>query len=226
MNILVVDDEPNILTLMDAILSAEGYRVIPANNGSDALDIFLDKHIDMVICDEMMPLLSGNELVSAIREEDTDIPIIMVTAKGGIDDKGKSFSLGIDDYMVKPISADELLMRVKALFRRAKIVTDKKITVGNVVLDYNTRTITDDSRNLSLYLTKTEFEILYKLLSYPEKPFTKWQLFREFWGINSDTDDSIVKVFISKIRKQIEVFPEIGIKTIMGVGYQGVKNEK
>ena len=226
MNILVVDDEPNILTLMNAILSSEGYHVIAANNGSDALDIFLDKHIDMVICDEMMPLLSGNELVTAIREEDTNIPIIMVTAKGSIDDKGKSFSLGIDDYMVKPISSDELLMRVKALFRRAKIVTDKKITIGNVVLDYNTRTITDDSRNLSLYLTKTEFEILYKLLSYPEKPFTKWQLFHEFWGINSDTDDSIVKVFISKIRKQIEIFPEIGIKTIMGVGYQGVKHEK
>lgn len=226
MNILVVDDEQNILILMEAILSAEGYNVILSNNGSDALDIFLDKHIDMVICDEMMPLLSGNELVSAIREEDSTVPIIMVTAKGSIDDKGKSFSLGVDDYMVKPISPDELLMRVKALFRRAKIVIDKKIIIGNVVLDYDIKTITDKNRNLSLTLTKTEFELLYKLLSYPEKPFTKWQLFHEFWGIDSETDESIVKVFISKIRKQIEIFPEIGIKTIMGVGYQGVKNEK
>lgn len=223
MNILVVDDEINILTLIKAILSSNGYNVITAQNGSIALDIFLDKHIDMVICDEMMPILSGNELVKAIRNEDSNIPIIMVTAKSQIDDKAKSFSLGVDDYMIKPISYDELLMRVNALFRRAKINIDKKIIVGNVELDYNTRIIQDKLKNISLNLTKTEFEILYKLLSYPEKVFTKWQLFHEFWGINSDTDESIVKVFISKIRKQIEIFPEIGIKTVMGVGYQGVK---
>ena len=226
MNILVVDDEINILTLINKLLTNQGYTVFTAKDGAEAFDIYLDKHIDMVITDEMMPQLSGNELVEAIRKENQTLPIIMVTAKGATADKGKSFSLGVDDYIVKPIDVDELLMRVNAIFRRAKINTDKQIIVGNVTLDSNTHTITDSTKNLSITLTNTEFDLLYKLLSYPEKAFTKWQLYNEFWGLNSEIGESIVKVFIFKIRKQIEIFPEIEIKTVMGVGYQGVRYEK
>ncbi len=226
MNILVVDDEINILTLINKLLTNQGYTVFTAKDGAEAFDIYLDKHIDMVITDEMMPQLSGNELVEAIRKENQTLPIIMVTAKGTTADKGKSFSLGVDDYIVKPIDVDELLMRVNAIFRRAKINTDKQIIVGNVTLDSNTHTITDSTKNLSITLTNTEFDLLYKLLSYPEKAFTKWQLYNEFWGLNSEIGESIVKVFIFKIRKQIEIFPEIEIKTVMGVGYQGVRYEK
>ncbi len=226
MNILVADDEENILTLISDILTKDGHKVFVAYDGAEALDIYEDNAIDMIICDEMMPRLSGNELVAAVRKENTAIPIIMVTAKGAVDDKKKSFDLGVDDYMVKKIDGAELIMRVNALARRAKISTEKKITVKNVVLNAETHTITDESKSLSVSLTNKEFEILFKLLSYPEKVFSKWQLFNEFWGADSEVDDGIVKFFIHKIRKQIEAFPEIDIKTVMGVGYQGVRNEK
>lgn len=225
MNILIADDEENILTLLSTILSKEDFTVFAAKDGEEALGIYYDKHVDMLILDEMMPKLSGNDLMKEIRKENADIPIIIVTAKYLTADKAASFSFGADDYMVKPVDGDELIMRINVLFRRAKINTDKKITVGRVILDSNTQTISDnDKRNITL--NKTEFDILYKLLSYPEKAFTRWQLYNEFWGVNSDTDEGIVKVVIFKIRKQIELFPEIGIKTVMGVGYQGVRNEK
>ncbi len=212
--------------MLTKILASDGHKVIAAADGSTALDLYIDHSFDMVICDEMMPGLSGNELVEHIRKENSTVPIIMVTAKSSTADKGISFSLGVDDYMVKPIDCDELLMRVNAVARRAKINTDRRIIVGDTVLDDNTHTVSNEKAGLSVTLTKTEFEILYKLLSYPEKAFTKWQLFNEFWGVDSDTDEGIVKVFIFKIRKQIEPFSEIGIKTLMGVGYQGVRNEK
>ena len=150
----------------------------------------------------------------------------MVTAKSSIDDKAVSYELGVDEYIVKPFDKDELLLRINAIFRRAKINTDRQIKVGDVVLDYNTHTVTNTKTNVSVSFSKTEFDILYKLLSYPEKAFTKWQLYNEFWGLNSDTDESIVKVFILKIRKKIEQFPEIEIQTIMGIGYRGVRNER
>lgn len=226
MKILVVDDELNILRLFNAILSNAGYEVITSSNGSDALDIYYDQHIDMIICDEMMPVMSGNELIKEIRNENTTIPIIMVTAKSSIDDKAISYELGVDEYIVKPFDKDELLLRINAIFRRAKINTDRQIKVGDVVLDYNTHTVSNIKKNLSVNFSKTEFDILYKLLSYPEKAFTKWQLYNEFWGLNSDTDESVVKVFILKIRKKIEPFPEIEIQTIMGIGYRGVRNER
>lgn len=226
MNILVADDEKNILTLIRDILTKDGHKVFTAADGAEALDIYEDNAIDMVICDEMMPRLSGNALVAAVRKENTSVPIIMVTAKGTVDDKKKSFDLGVDDYMVKKIDGEELIMRVNALARRAKINTENKITVKNVVLNADTHTISDESKSLSITLTNKEFKILFKLLSYPEKVFSKWQLYNEFWGVNSDVDESIVKFFIHKIRKQIEPFSEIDIKTVMGVGYQGIRNEK
>ncbi len=226
MTILIADDDLHILTYISTILAAEGHKVITARDGAEALDIYYDRHIDMLICDEMMPNLSGNGLIKEIRLEDPSLPIIMVTAKGAVDDKKKSFNLGVDDYLVKPVVSDELIMRVNALCRRAKINTDKKITVGDVVLDSATLTITNSVKGLAVTLTKTEFEILYKLLLYPEKVFSKWQILHEFWGVDSEVDDKIVKAFISKIRKQIEPFPEITIKTIMGMGYQGVRNEE
>lgn len=226
MTILIVDDDKNILTLLTTVLQSDGFEILAADDGAKALDLYFDNHIDMLICDEMMPVLSGNELVRQIRMDDPALPIIMVTAKDATSDKGESFDCGVDDYMVKPIDCDELLMRVRALFRRAKINTDKKIIVGDTVLDSNDHTITNRSKNLSVTLTKTEFDILYKLLLYPEKVFSKWQLLHEFWGVDSEVDDGIVKVFISKIRKQLESFPEIAIKTVMGIGYQGVRNEE
>lgn len=226
MRILVVDDEINIVKLIKTILEKEGYEVVTALDGERALDIYYDGHVDMIICDEMMPRVNGNEMIREIRSENKNIPIIMVTAKGSIEDKALSFDLGVDDYLVKPIDTQELIIRVKAIFRRLKIVTDKKIQVKDVLIDSTTNTVSNVVTGESVSLTKTEFDILYKLLSYPEKSFTKYQLFNEFWGVNSDTDESIIKVFILKIRKKIEPFPEIGIQTIMGIGYRGIRNDK
>ena len=215
MTILIADDDKNILTLLTAVLSREGFSILTAGDGAEALDVFLDRHIDMLICDEMMPNLSGNELVREVRKMSRELPVIMVTAKDAI-----------GDYMVKPVDCDELLMRVRAVFRRAKIRTDRKIVVDGTVLDSDTHTVSHVARGQSVTLTKTQFGILFKLLLYPEKVFSKWQLFHEFWGVDSEVDDGIVKVFISQIRKQIEPFPEIGIKTVMGIGYQGVRHEE
>lgn len=225
MRILAVDDEEHILKLYNAILTGAGYEVVTAHDGEEALNIYYQGKIDLIICDEMMPNVTGNQLIKEIRYESKNIPIIMVTAKSSIDDKGISYDLGVDDYMVKPINKEELLMRISALFRRAKIFTEKKIIIGDVVLDSNTHSVVNEKKNLCVNLTKKEFDILFKLFSYPEKAFTKWQLFNEFWGIDSDTDESVVKVFILKIRKKIEVFPEIEIQTLMGIGYRGIKNE-
>ena len=226
MRILVVDDEINIVKLIKTILEKEGYEVVTALDGERALDIYYDGHVDMIICDEMMPRVNGNEMIREIRSENKNIPIIMVTAKGSIEDKALSFDLGVDDYLVKPIDTQELIIRVKAIFRRLKIVTDKKIQVKDVLIDSTTNTVSNVVTHESVSLTKTEFDILYQLLSYPEKSVTKYQLFNEFWGVNSDTDESIIKVFILKIRKKIEPFPEIGIQTIMGIGYRGIRNDK
>jgi DNA-binding response OmpR family regulator len=148
----------------------------------------------------------------------------MCTAKGSIEDKAQGYDAGIDDYMVKPIDFDELLMRIKAVLRRAETVSERKLKVGNTVLDYDTLTITDGEKTETL--TKKEFGILFKLLSYPEKSFSKSQLFEEFWSFDSDTEEDAVKVYVNKIRNKIENFPEIDVQTVRGVGYRGVRNEK
>lgn len=226
LKILIVDDEINIRNLFKIRLENEGYEVYTAKDGLEALDVVYDNIIDMCIVDVMMPNLDGNSFVKKIRSENFNMPIIMVTAKGQLDDKIEAFDSGIDDYMTKPIEFDELLLRMKALFRRAKIVTDKKIVIGDTVLEYDTLTITNNKLNLNVTLTKKEFSILYKLLSYPERTFTKGQLFDEFWGLDNYGDVDAVKVYISKIRSIIEPFPEIDIATIRGIGYRGIKKDE
>lgn len=226
LKILIVDDEINIRDLFKIRLEHEDYEVYTAKDGLEALDVVYNNIIDMCIVDVMMPNLDGNSFVKKIRSENFNMPIIMVTAKGELDDKKEAFDSGIDDYMTKPIEFDELLLRMKALFRRAKIVTDKKVVIGNTVLEYDTLTVTNNKLNLNVTLTKKEFSILYKLLSYPERTFTKGQLFDEFWGLDNYGDVDAVKVYISKIRSIIEPFPEIDIATIRGIGYRGIKKDE
>lgn len=225
-NILIVDDEINIQQLFKIRLVNVGYHVLTASDGEEALDIFYNQQIDMLIVDVMMPNMNGMELVNTIRNEGYNTPVIMVTAKGKLEDKKEGFLVGIDDYMVKPVEFDELLFRMNALFRRAKIVNERKITIGNTILDYDTLSILDKKKNLRITLTKKEFQILFKLLSYPERSFTKGQLFDEFWGLDNDSDDDVVKVYVSKIRDRIKDFDEIEIDTIRGIGYRGIRNEK
>ena len=223
-NILVAEDDINILRLMEIRLKHAGYIVFIAKDGEDALKKFEENHIDLIIADVMMPKKDGIKLISEIRDSGSNVPAIMVTAKGTLEDKAQGFLVGIDDYMVKPIEFDELMFRIKALLRRAKIVSERKLSVGPVALDYDSLTITAEGRE-SVTLTKREFSILFKLLSYPELSFTKGQIFEEFWGYDSESDEDTVKVFINRIRSKIKDFPEIDIETIRGIGYKGVRHE-
>ncbi len=221
---LIVEDDKNIRKLMQIKLTNEGYSVITAEDGLDALNKIAENHVDIIILDAMMPKMDGFEFLETIRKDGNLTPIIMVTARGSFDDKRQGFMLGVDDYMIKPIDFNELSLRIIAVLRRAKIVNERKIEIGNTVLDYNTLTVYDNENKVNL--TKKEFDILYKLLFYPERSYSKRMLFEEFWDYDSETEEDIVKVYINKIRNKISVFSNIDIETIRGIGYKGIKNEK
>lgn len=224
--ILVVDDEENIRNLFRLRLEEANYDVLTARSGREALDAVYRNVIDLCIVDVMMAGMDGFAFVDQIRREGFRMPVIMVTAKDGLQAKKTGFLVGVDDYMVKPVEFDELLLRMQALFRRAHIVSEKRIEAGATVLDLETLTIRNDAIQKRISLPKRDFYILYKLLSYPERTFTKGQLFDEFWGPENPVDMDAVKVYVSKIRNAIAPFPEIDIETIRGIGYRGVRHEK
>ncbi len=224
-NILLAEDDKNLRKLMEIRLKDNKFNVYSASNGKEALDKLYNNPVDIMVVDIMMPIMDGYELVKTARQDYPNIPAIMVTAKDAFEDKNKGYSLGIDDYMVKPVNCDELVLRINAILRRAKIVSERKIVVNNTSIDYNSLTISDNTGK-STTLAKKEFSILFKLLSYPERVFTKSELFDEFWGSNSDTDENTIKVHINYIRNKIKDFPDIGIENIRGFGYKGVRNEK
>lgn len=223
-NVLIVEDDFNICKLMKIKLSQEGYNCFTAHNGLEGIEKLAENHVDIVIADAMMPKMDGFEMVKEMRSLNFATPVIMVTAMGEIEDKSKGFMVGVDDYMVKPIDFKELFLRMKAVLRRANIVSEKKIVIGSTVLDYNTLTVSCGEEKETF--TKKEFQILFKLLSYPEQSFSKSALFEEFWSFDSDTEEDAVKVYINKIRNKISRFKEIDVETVRGVGYKGVKNEK
>ena len=222
-NILIAEDEENLLNLYKIRLDKRGYNVILANNGKEAIDIIYKGGVDLAILDVMLPIYSGFEVLETIRRLQLDIPVIMATSMGQLNDKKEGFSLGADDYLVKPFDFDELLMRIEAIVRRYKINAESKIVIGETTLDAETLEVFNKDNKVTL--SKKEFQILFKLLSYPEKTFTKEQIFDEFFGIDSNADYDSVKVYVSKIRKQISVFGNIDIDNIRGVGYRGIRNE-
>ena len=221
-NILIAEDEENLLNLYKIRLDKKGYNVILANNGKQAIDLIYKGGIDLAILDVMLPIYSGFEVLETIRRLELDIPVLMATSMGQLNDKKEGFSLGADDYLVKPFDFDELLMRIEAIVRRYKINTESKIVVGDTTLDAETLEVYNKTEKITL--SKKEFQILFKLLSYPEKTFTKEQIFDEFFGIDSNADYDSVKVYISKIRKQIAIFDNIDIDNIRGIGYRGIRN--
>ncbi len=220
-NILVADDDKNTRLLMKAVLEAERYHVFTAKDGKEALDVLDAEHIDLVVLDVMMPNIDGYEFTKAIRNAGNNLPILMVSAKHYPEDKRQGFLVGTDDYMTKPVDEGEMLLRIKALLRRAKIVSERKITIGDVVLDYDCLTVTkgDDVQELP----QKEFMLLYKLLSYPGKIFTRIQLMDEIWGSDSDTGWETVTVHIGRLRKRFEDFTEFRIESVRGLGYKAVK---
>ncbi len=220
--ILVVDDDKNMRMLFKALLEREKYTVFTAENGEDALRVMDEEYIDLVILDIMMPKMDGYEFTRTLREVDNNLPILMVSAKQLPEDKQKGFLVGTDDYITKPIDNNEMLLRVKALLRRAKIAADRKIEIGDVVIDYESFTVTKGDEVQTL--PKKEFLLLYKLLSYPNKIFTRIQLMDEIWGADSETGWETVTVHVRRLRKRFEGWPEFEIVAVKGVGYKAVKH--
>jgi len=219
-NILVVEDDRNTKKLMEVILNNHGFSHFSASNGVEALDVLDNQLIDLIILDIMMPKMDGYELTRLLRENNINIPILMVTAKQLLEDKKKGFIVGTDDYMTKPVDEEEMILRIKALLRRAKIVTDHQLVSGKVVLDYDSLSVIyQDDRQM---LPQKEFYLLYKLLSYPDKIFTRLQLMDEIWGMDSETNENSVNVHINRLRKRFENYHEFEIVTIRGLGYKGV----
>ncbi len=221
-HILVVDDDKHTRQLLRAILENEHYTVSTAADGEKALDVMDTEHIDLVVLDIMMPNMDGYEFTKALREVENNLPILMVSAKQLPEDKKKGFLVGTDDYMTKPIDEEEMLLRIKALLRRAKIVNDRKIEIGDVVLDYDALTVTGHGEKQEL--PQKEFMLLYKLLSYPGKIFTRIQLMDEIWGAESDTGWETVTVHIGRLRKRFDGWQEFSIESVRGLGYKAVKN--
>ena len=221
-NILVVEDNEDMRELFCTVLADAGYRALEASNGEEALDVMQKEYIDLIIADIMMPVMDGYELTSAIRDSGSDIPILIVTAKGEFEDMKKGFRAGSDDYMIKPVNVRELILRVEALLRRAKISGEKRISIGETVLDYDNLTvITNGSESI---LPKKEFYLLYKLLSYPGKIFTRSQLMDEIWGMFSETDERTVNTHINRLRDRFSASEDFEIVTVRGLGSKAVKN--
>ncbi len=220
-HILVVDDDRHTRMLLQAILEAENYTVFTASNGEEALEVTDREHIDLVVLDIMMPKMDGYEFTKTLRECDDNLPILMVSAKHLPADKKKGFIVGTDDYMTKPIDEEELLLRIKALLRRARIVSEQRITIGDVVLDYNSMSVTKGTQTQTL--PQKEFMLLYKLLSYPGQIFTRIQLMDEIWGADSETGWETVTVHIGRLRKRFDGWQEFEIDSVRGLGYRAVK---
>lgn len=219
--ILVVDDDKNTRLFLKAVLENASYTVSVASDGVQALQIMDKEHIDLIVLDIMMPNMDGYELTKAIRDSDNSLPILMISAKQLPADKHKGFLVGTDDYMIKPIDDEEMLYRIKALLRRAKIANEHKIVIGDVVLDYDSLTVSRGSEQVEL--PQKEFLLLFKLLSYPGKIFTRIQLMDEIWGADSETGWETVTVHIGRLRKKFEGWDEIQIEAVRGLGYKAVR---
>ena len=219
--IMVVDDDKSTRMLLKAVLEAENYTVHTACNGEEALEILDRAHIDLVVLDVMMPKMDGYAFTRTLREGNNNLPILMVSAKQLPQDKKKGFLVGTDDYMTKPIDEEEMLLRIRALLRRARIVSERRIVVGDVVLDYDAMTVSRHGECQEL--PQKEFLLLYKLLSYPGKIFTRIQLMDEIWGAESETGWETVTVHIGRLRRRFEGWPEFEIVSVRGLGYKAVK---
>ncbi len=220
-NILVVEDDIKLNNIYCSALQSNSYNTIQALDGEEALDIAAEKTVDLVISDIMMPEVDGYELTKELREMYPELPILMISAKEGFEDKRYGFMAGIDDYMVKPVDLNEMILRVNALLRRAKMVTERKLTIGGTVLNYDTYTAEYNGKTVEI--PQKEFLVLYKLMSYPSRTFTRRQLMDEFWGYDTDSEERTVDVHINRLRDRLRDCPDIEINTIRGLGYRGVK---
>ena len=219
--ILIVEDDKDLLKLFCTVLKKEGYEVAVAEDGVQALRYLDREYTDLIISDIMMPNLDGYQLVEAVRKAGRQTPILIITAKDGFDDMRRGFSLGSDDYMVKPINVNELVLRVRALLRRNQMLNERKQTFGTLVMDMDTMTVTIGEE--SQILPQKEFMLLYKLITSAGKTFTRQQLMDEVWGPDSPSDVRTVDVHINRLRERFRDFSELEIATVRGLGYKIIR---
>lgn len=222
-NILVADDQPNIRRLYEYTLEKNGYRPFTAENGEEVLKVLEKQHIDLVILDVMMPKLDGYECLKAMRESGINIPVLIITARDSAEDLRKSFLLGSDDYMTKPVDETEMLLRIKAILRRSKISEEQRIVIGGTTLVYDSFSVIRNGE--TAVLPRKEFQILFKLLSFPGKTFTRQSLMDEFWSMDSDSEARTVDVHINRLRERFKDDPDFSIVTVRGLGYKAVRND-
>lgn len=220
--ILIVEDNKNTSRLMKALLEHAGYETEVAYNGVEGFEVLDRIHIDLILLDVMMPVMDGYEFTDQLRKSNDNVPILMVTAKHLPEEKCRGFLVGTDDYMIKPVNEEELLLRIKALLRRSQIANEHRLSIGNVILDYDGLTVSRGDEIQTL--PQKEFYLLYKLLSYPNQIFTRIQLMDEIWGKDSESVDTTVNVHINRLRKRFENYNEFEIVAIRGLGYKAVRN--
>ena len=217
-SILVVEDDETLNKMICAKLKQEKFKAFSAFNGEEALEILDSEYIDLMISDIMMPTMNGYELTQELRKAAYKLPILMITAKGQMEDLEKGFQAGTDDYMIKPINLKEMVLRIIALLRRAKITNEKKLVAGKTVLDYSALTINIDSKEYDI--PPKEFYLLFLLLSNPNKIFTRLEIMDEIWGMESEADERTVDSHIKKLRRRFEYCLDFEIVTIRGLGYK------
>ena len=219
-SILVAEDDIALNRLICKVLEKDGHFVVSKKDGDEALKVLDEMHIDLIVTDVMMPKVDGYELVENVRSFNKTIPVLFVTAKGAFNGKLRGFNLGADDYMVKPIDINELILRVNALLRRSKIANEKRIVIGDTVLDSEAYSVTTEGETVTL--PQKEFLLLFKLLSYPDRVFTRFEIMEEIWGYESESDEKTINVHISKLRNRYENNKDFSIETVRGIGYKGV----
>ncbi|EEW92801.1 response regulator transcription factor [Granulicatella elegans] len=220
-SILVCEDDFAIKTMISTKLKQENYSVYTVQNGQEALNLMEKQQIDLVISDIMMPEMDGYEFVQTLRETKHTLPILMITAKSQLESLEAAFKLGVDDYMVKPLRLEELVLRVKALLRRSQLEAEKVLTFTHTRLDYNTLTMTELTTGEQVQIPPKEFFLLYKLLSYPEKIFTRLDLLDDIWGMEEDYDERLIDACIKRLRQKLKGNEDFDIVTVRGLGYKG-----
>ena len=223
-HILIVEDDKELRELFCTVLLKNGYKTTSAKDGFEALDVLDKEYIDLIISDIMMPNMDGFELIQAIRDAQFNLPVLMITAKESFQDKQHGFLLGIDDYMVKPVNVNEMVLRVGAILRRAQIINERKQNVGETLLEYDSLSVYQNGK--AMVLPQKEFYILYKLISYPNRIFTRQELMDEFWGLDSETDTRTVDVHINRLRDRFKNNIDFEILTVRGLGYKVVKKHE
>ncbi len=220
LKILVVEDDDSLLNLYRIVLEKQGYKTLLAHHGEEAWDIMEKEHVDLIITDILMPVMDGYQFLRSVRDIYPEMPVLMITAKDDFASKSMGFTLGTDDYTTKPVNTEEMILRVRALLRRANIISTKKLTIRDTLLDYDAMTVNREGEMVTL--TPKEFQLLYKFLSYPNKIFTRKQLMDEIWGLESQSHIQTIDVHINRLRRHFKHNPDFEIVTIRGLGYKAV----